>query len=93
MARSDIRRYSLDEINAMRARGEAHKTPNDAPEIALDETFWKNAKIVETKPRKKASVHLRIEPETLEFFRSAGPGHLTRMAKVLKAYAEAHAKR
>jgi uncharacterized protein (DUF4415 family) len=93
MVRSDIRRYSLGEINAMRAGGEACKTPSDAAEIDLDEAFWKNAKIVETKRRKKASVHLRIEQETLEYFRAAGPGRLTRMAKVLKAYAGAHAKR
>ncbi|MFY9640943.1 MAG: hypothetical protein WCD20_16820 [Rhodomicrobium sp.] len=51
MAKSDIRRYSLGEINAMRARGETVKTPSDAPVIELDETFWKSAKIVETKPR------------------------------------------
>ena len=28
------------------------------------------------------------DPETFEFFRAAGKGHLTRMAKVLKAYAQ-----
>ncbi len=93
MAKSDIKRYSLDEINAMRARGEAHKTPDGAPVIELDDIFWKNARIVENKPRRRASVHLRIEPETLEFFRAAGRGHLTRMANVLKAYAEAKSKR
>ena len=93
MAKSDIKRYSLGEIDAMRAKGETHKTPCDAPVIELDESFWENARIVETKPRRKASVHLRIEPETLEFFRANGRGHLTRMANVLKAYAEAQSKR
>jgi uncharacterized protein (DUF4415 family) len=33
-------------------------------------------------------VHLRLDPDTLEFYRSAGRGHLTRMADILKAYAE-----
>jgi uncharacterized protein (DUF4415 family) len=33
-------------------------------------------------------VHLRVDAETVAFFRAAGKGHLTRMAKVLKAYAQ-----
>lgn len=75
----------------MRAKGEARPTPADAPEIELDEGFWRAARIVETKPPRLASIHLRVDPQTLEFFRSAGRGHLTRMAKVLKAYAQSHA--
>jgi uncharacterized protein (DUF4415 family) len=72
----------------MKARGEVHATPADAPEIELGETFWEKARIVETRPRRKISVHLRLDPDILDFFRSAGRGHLTRMANVLKAYAE-----
>jgi len=72
----------------MKARGEVRATPADAPEIELDEDFWAAARLVETRPRRKASVHLRLDPETLEFFRAAGRGHLTRMANVLKAYAD-----
>lgn len=90
MAGDDIRRYSLDEINELRRSGKATGTPDDAPEIELDEAFWCNARLVETTPR-KTSVHLRIEPETLAFFRAGGPGHLTRMARVLKAYARSRA--
>ena len=37
-------------------------------------------------------MHLRVDPETFAFFRAAGKGHLTRMAKVLKAYAQSHGK-
>jgi uncharacterized protein (DUF4415 family) len=87
MAGDAIRRYSLDEINNLRASGKATKTADDAPEIELDEDFWRAAQIVDTGSR-KTSIHLRIDPETLAFFRSAGRGHLTRMAKVLKAYAQ-----
>ena len=73
----------------MKARGEVRATPADAPEIELDEAFWESAQIVETRSRRKsADVHLRLEPDTLDFYRSGGPGHLTRMANVLKAYAE-----
>jgi uncharacterized protein (DUF4415 family) len=45
---------------------------------------------VEAAAPRKTSVHLRIDPETLAFFRAGGKGHLTRMAKVLKAYAQSH---
>jgi uncharacterized protein (DUF4415 family) len=74
----------------MRAQGLTRATPADAPEIELDEEFWRNARIVDTRPPRKTSVHLRLDPETFEFFRSTGKGHLTRMAKVLKAYAQSH---
>lgn len=87
MADDAIRRHSLDEINAMRARGESRATPADAPEIELDEAFWQAARIVGTHPARKTSVHLRLDPETLAYFCSAGRGHLTRMAQVLDAYA------
>jgi uncharacterized protein (DUF4415 family) len=76
----------------MKAAGKVRATPADAPEIALDEAFWEQARIVATRPRRKSSVHLRLDPETLAFYRSAGRGHLTRMANVLKAYAEAQAQ-
>lgn len=87
MADDDTRRYSLAEINAQRAKGTAKATPDDAPEIDLDAEFWRSARIVATSAPRKTSIHLRVDPETLAFFRAAGRGHLTRMAKVLKAYA------
>ena len=90
MANDDTRRFSLDEIKQMKAKGLTRATPADAPEIELDEDFWRNAAIVDTAPPRKTSVHLRVDPETFEFFRAGGKGHLTRMAKVLKAYAESH---
>ena len=90
MADDDIKRSSLDEIRKMRARGLTKATPADAPEIELDENFWRNAEIVETAAPRKTDVHLRVDPETFEFFRAGGKGHLTRMAKVLKAYADSH---
>jgi uncharacterized protein (DUF4415 family) len=37
-------------------------------------------------------VHLRLDPDILAFYRSAGRGHLTRMANILKAYAETQAQ-
>lgn len=74
----------------MRAAGLTKATPADAPEIELDEDFWRNARIVDTAAPRKTDVHLRVDPETFAFFKAAGKGHLTRMAKVLKAYAQSH---
>jgi uncharacterized protein (DUF4415 family) len=93
MANDDIKRASLDEIKEMQARGLIRETPDDAPEIELDEEFWRHAAIVKTAAPRKTSVHLRLDPETFAFFRAGGKGHLTRMAKVLKAYARSHGAR
>ena len=55
---------------------------SDIPE--LDETFWKNAKVVE--PRTKPNVSLRVPEEVVEFFKAQNPkGYTGRMAAVLTA--------
>lgn len=92
MADDATRRSSLDGIKGMRAEGLTRATPADAPEIELDKEFWRNARVVSGEAPRKTSVQLRIDPETIAFFRAAGKGHLTRMAKVLKAYAQSHGK-
>jgi uncharacterized protein (DUF4415 family) len=91
VAREDIRRYSLDELRKMHDRGEYVPTRPDAPEIELDEEFWRNARLVMPSSRKK-SVHLRVDADVLDWFRQQGPGHLTRMNAVLCAYMEAQRK-
>ena len=82
-----IVRYSLDEILAMRKRGEDSLDP-DAPEgPPLPDEFWQNARLV--LPRGKTSVHLRVDSDIVGFFRAQGKGHLTRMNAVLRAYVDA----
>ena len=51
MESESTRQFSRDEIAAMKLRGEVRATPADAPEIALDDAFWQNACIVETRPK------------------------------------------
>ncbi len=81
-------RYTMSEIDAMRARGEDETDP-DAPEAEpLGEDFWKNAKVV--MPRGKTSVHLRVDNDIVDWFKAHGKGHLTRMNAVLRSYMEAH---
>jgi len=65
--------------------------PADAPEVELDEDFWRNAEIVESAAPRKTSVRPRVDPGIVAFFQAGGPGHhLTRTAKVLKGYARSH---
>lgn len=83
----DIRTYSLDELREMRRLG-LDQTRPDAPIYEVDEEFWANAKIVY--PSTKASVHLRLDADVLEWFRAQGKGHLSRMNAVLRSYMQAH---
>jgi uncharacterized protein (DUF4415 family) len=81
-------RYSLSEIKAARARGDDQTRP-DAPEAeSLGEDFWARARVV--MPRGKTSVHLRLDSDIVDWFKSRGRGHLTRMNAVLRAYVDAH---
>jgi uncharacterized protein (DUF4415 family) len=89
-ARKDTKRYSLDELRRKHERGETVSTPSDAPTIHLDESFWRNAKVVMPGELGKVSVHLRVDPDVFDWFKSKGKGHLTRMNAVLRAYYEAN---
>lgn len=82
---------SLDEIRAMKARGETRPTRSDASELDLPEGFWDDA--VPQAPKTKQPVTLRVDPDILDFFKAQGPkGHLTRMHAVLRAYVDAQRK-
>lgn len=58
---------------------------SDIPE--LDEEFWENAKLV--MPETKERITLRVDKETVDFFRGGGHGYQTRMNAVLRAYVQA----
>jgi len=89
MEKEDIRRYSLAELKDRRKRG-LTKTRKDAPEIELDDDFWKNARVVMPDERGKSLVSLRVDKDVLEWFKTQGKGHLSRMNAVLRAYMESH---
>jgi uncharacterized protein (DUF4415 family) len=74
----------------MKEKGELFHDPNAPEGENLGPDFWAKANV--EGPRKPRSVHLKLEPEVFEFFhrQSGGKGHLTKMQKVLKAYADAH---
>jgi uncharacterized protein (DUF4415 family) len=87
-ASDDTRQFSAETLKAERARGET-RTRADAPARAVDEDFWRNARVVMPPPG-KASVHLRLDADVLEWFRGQGRGHLSRMNAVLRSFMEAH---
>ena len=55
---------------------------SDIPELGSD--FWKNAKLIV--PALKKSVSIRIDPDVLAWFKSAGKGYQSRMNAVLRSY-------
>ncbi len=94
MAKENIRRASLEEINRMDEEGRLYNTPNapvgPPPEYAdLPDDFWDNA-TVEFRGGPPRSVHLKLDPDVFDYFKSLGKGHLTKMQEVLRAYVNAH---
>ena len=86
--KSTIARSSAREIRERLAGGEVG-VREDAPDAAsLGADFWASARVVV--PTGKASVHLRVDQDVLDWFKAQGNGHLTRMNAVLRAYYEAH---
>jgi uncharacterized protein (DUF4415 family) len=89
MAKSDIRRYSADELKAIKDRGNYVPTRKDAPEPEIDEAFWEKARVVTT-PQRKVHTGIRLDADVLVWFRSQGKGWQTRMNAVLRSYYESH---
>ena len=79
----DIPQEYLDRFDAIR---EEDIDYSDIPE--MDDEFWKHAKIVPNPF--KSVVTMRLEPETIAFFKGDNPkGYTGRMAAVLKAFVKA----
>ena len=87
-ASDDTRQYSPETLKAERAQGKT-RTRANAPARPVDDDFWRNAHVVMPPPG-KASVHLRLDADVLEWFREQGRGHLSRMNAVLRSFMEAH---
>ena len=83
--------HSFSEIRNIREQGQDLPRA-DAPEAeSLGAEFWKSARVVF--PSGKTSVHLRLDSDVVEWFKSRGKGHLTRMNAILRAYVDAHQRR
>lgn len=90
MARKGTKRYSPDEIEEMSERGDFAPTPADAPEVELDEEFWRKARVVMPGERPKIPVTIRLDSDVLEWFKAQGRGYQTRINAVLRSFVEAH---
>lgn len=86
-----IERLSLAEIRRLRAEGSLKSDPSGQAGPDLGDAFWVDAQIVQ--PRRKVSVHLKLDPEVFDFFKEGGRGHLTKMQDVLRTYVAAMKKR
>lgn len=73
-------------ISAMSER-ELERNVQDDPDALVPDLDWTRARLVIR--QRKASVHLRIDPDVLAWFRRQGQGYLTRMNAVLRAYMDA----
>jgi uncharacterized protein (DUF4415 family) len=99
--RERIVRHSAEELAEMRKRGDTRsdwaragaasaaeiesQIAADADEAGL-KIDWDTVTV--ELPRPKAAIHMRIDREVLDFFRSTGKGYQTRMNAVLKSYVE-----
>jgi uncharacterized protein (DUF4415 family) len=85
--KSTIVRHSLSQIKALREQGHDRTSPSAPAAKSLGAEFWKAARVVA--PTGKTSVHLRLDSDIVDWFKSHGKGHLTRMNAVLRTYVEA----
>jgi uncharacterized protein (DUF4415 family) len=102
----DIKRYSVAELRAMRARGESQSdwkrvramTEADLERRIAEDPDWKDvpsdwhegADVVTVGGKKLIS--LRLDPDVVEWFKATGPGYQTRMNAALRAYVTARRK-
>jgi uncharacterized protein (DUF4415 family) len=92
VSEKNIKRATLEELRAMKEKGELRETRDTGFREDLPPGFWDDAELVMPEAPPK-SVHLKLDPEVFDFFKSQGKGHLTRMQNVLKAYVRAHQDR
>lgn len=97
---ADIKRYSAEELRAMRARGESRSdwarvrgmTEADLEQSIAKDPDWKDVPAnwhdtaLPVRPGPKKLISLRIDEDIVEWFRASGPGYQTWMNAVLRAY-------
>lgn len=67
---------------------ELGKPEEQAPASSLDEGWFEKCEWFV--PDRKIPVSIRLDSEIVEWFKAQGPGYLSRMNAVLKAYVKAH---
>lgn len=99
--KENIVRYSAEQIAAMIAAGEdrtdwqrVKAMPQAEVERLADEEEgplpegWEQT-VVTGLPRRKRDVHIRLDADVIDWFRSRGKGYQTRINAVLRAFVDA----
>lgn len=99
--RPDIERYTAEQLEAKRRRGESRtdwakfdgmtedeleRSVKADPEDVHEEPDWSQA--VKGLPPRKEHINIRIDADVLDWFRKTGKGYQTRINNVLRAYVE-----
>ena len=88
------RQWTESEIEAVRKASEAQAAGLDLPEEEYEDiprlTEEQLARMVRLRPaRRKVAVSVRLDPQVLDWLRSKGEGHLTRINDILNNLMEA----
>lgn len=79
-----ISKKRLDEINAL---PDDRIDTSDIAEVGDD--FFETAKLIMPTGATKTPISMRVDDDVLDWFKSQGKGHLSRMNAVLRAYYQA----
>lgn len=102
MSKENIVRYTIEEIEAMIARGESQTdwarvdamTDEDIERAMRDDPDWKDfmdidwSKATMVIPDKKKAISIRLDPDIIDFFQATGKGYQTRINAVLRHFVD-----
>ena len=102
MSKENIVRYTIEEIEAMIARGEDKTdwarvdamTDEEIERAMRDDPDWKDhmdidwSKAKMVIPDRKKAISIRLDPDIIDFFQATGKGYQTRINAVLRHFVE-----
>lgn len=102
MSKENIVRYTIEEIEAMIARGESQTdwarvdamTDEEIERAMRDDPDWKDhmdidwSKAKMVIPDRKKAISIRLDPDIIDFFQATGKGYQTRINAVLRHFVE-----
>jgi uncharacterized protein (DUF4415 family) len=102
MSKENIVRYTIEEIEAMIARGESQTdwarvdamTDEDIERAMRDDPDWKDhmdidwSKAKMVIPDRKKAISIRLDPDIIDFFQATGKGYQTRINAVLRHFVD-----
>lgn len=102
MSKENIVSYTIEEIEAMIARGEDKTdwarvdamTDEDIERAMRDDPDWKDHMDIDWSkarmvfPDKKKPISIRLDPDIVDFFQATGKGYQTRINAVLRHFVD-----